>query len=136
MREAPKAGKASRMRHRNAAITSCFTVGRQVELELCYTVGVRKVLHFRAAGRRERGKEMENWHSAQAAKCLHLCQAQPGSGVILLTGGSLLTETTEGETLDTIGASSSPAPLRPPASSAASSCTISSAEVHLLRKRR
>lgn len=45
-------------------------------------------------------------------------------------------ETTEGEALNTRGASSSPTPLHLPASSTASSCTISLAEVHLLRKRR
>lgn len=56
-----------------------FLGERWVELQVCSMLVAGKGLHYRAARLREK---RENWHCEQAAKCLNLCQAHPGTGGI------------------------------------------------------
>lgn len=71
--QGPKADKAVRLHYRNSVITSWFNVGKTSCAKVVLHVGCGEGAAFRKC--RTWRKEMENWHSEQAAKCLNLCQA-------------------------------------------------------------
>ena len=129
----PKAGgKAVRQHHRHVVTTSWFNVGKMSWAEAVLHIPCREGASCQdcrcGEGRWKTGilgRQQSAWICAK-----HSLEAERPYWF------EALFQRVKGAALDTAGASSSRAPLHLPASSTASSCTGSLAEVQLLRKRR